>query len=129
MVGGELWHPRRRSIPSASDSDSEDPIFWARTKTKDWFSPGEQALKDERLQREEENVLKFRVDDSWNVRAMWTGRVKSLLLSAGVGVAPVVRNGLVATRAGTGNGVREADSEAGRKRWTGSVGVSIAYST
>lgn len=125
VVGGELWRTRRRT-PS-TDND-EDPISWARAKTKDWFSPAEQALKDERLQREEENVLKLRVDDGWNVRALWTGRVKSLLVSAGVSVAPVVRNGL---RVAGGAPTLDSDNGGGGgiKKWTGSVGVSIAYST
>lgn len=132
VVGGELWRPRRRG---ASDSEtSEDAASWARAKAKDWFTPAEQALKAERVEREEENVLKFRVDDSWNVKALWTGRVKSLLISAGVGVSPVARNvgsaSVAAAAAGFGSrSGGNADLGASVKRWTGSVGVSIAYST
>lgn len=140
VVGGELWRPRRKTSSSSGDSDPDDPLAWARAKTKDWFSPAEQALKDERLQREEENVLKFRVDDSWSVRALWTGRVKSLLVSAGVSVSPVVRNGLgvasvapvrsaAAGGSGATLGVGAGDIDGSIKRWNGSVGVSIAYST
>ena len=122
VVGGELWR-RRRKTPSGDNESSEDPLAWARQRTQGWFSAEEQALKDERLDREEENVLKFRMDDGWNVRALWTGRVKSLLVSAGVSVAPVVRTGLRSMNSGLdGDG-------GGIKKWSGTVGVSIAYST
>jgi len=132
VVGGELWRPRRKTSSSSdnADTDPDDPLAWARAKTKGWFSPAEQALKDERLQREEENVLKFRVDDSWCARALWTGRVKSLLVSAGVSVSPVVRTGLRASAVTLGGvGAGGSDAGTGVKRWNGSVGVSIAYST
>lgn len=138
VVGGELWRPRRKTASSSSSSpETDDPLAWARSKTKDWFSPAEQALKDERLQREEENVLKFRMDDCGSMRALWTGRVKSLLVSAGVSVSPVVRTGLgmasvapVRSVAAGGNGAGVGELDPGSiKRWTGTVGVSIAYST
>ncbi|KIX08626.1 uncharacterized protein Z518_03282 [Rhinocladiella mackenziei CBS 650.93] len=117
VVGGELWRHRSRR-PDDSDS-STDSLSWARAKTQDWFSPAERALKDERIEREEENVLKFGVDDSWNFKALWTGRVKSLLVSAGVSVNPAASH--VPTVGDEGS--------LDMKRWTGSVGVSIAYST
>lgn len=122
VVGGELWRPRRKTT-----TDPDDPNAWARLKTADFFTPAERALKEQRLQREEENVLKFRVDDSGVMRALWTGRVKSLLVSAGVSVSPVVKTGLGGVPAG-GNTVGDSDSGP-VKRWNGSVGVSIAYST
>jgi distribution and morphology protein 10 len=131
VVGGELWRPRPQS-PTDSET-TEDALSWARAKTKDWFTPAEQALKFDRLQREEENVVKFRVDDSWNAKAMWTGRVKSLLVSAGVSVSPVTKNHIGATPVAAGglDSRSPGDVVAGAsvKRWTGSVGVSIAYST
>ena len=92
--------------------------------TQDWFSPSELAMKQSRLDREEENVLKFRVDDGWNAKALWTGRVKSLLVEVGVAVNPVMHNAGASTV-----GVPPSRSENGIKRWTGNVGVSIAYST
>lgn len=110
VVGAEMWRGKSRR--------AEDPVAWAREKLNDWFTPEEQALKDARTDREEENVLKFRVDDSWNFKALWTVRVKALLVSAGVGVSPVAKRVPLLTL--------EGDSV---KRWTGSVGVSIAYST
>lgn len=128
VLGGELWRTQRRSSPTETSSSTS----WARAKTIDWFSPAERRLKDERIQREGENVLKFRVDDSWNLKALWTGRVKSLLVSAGVSVSPVARSGGGFTFTGgepaRGNGgISEASVVP--KRWKGSVGVSVAYST
>jgi len=127
VVGGELWRPRKRqatSIPTLTNETETDATSWARSLAKDWFSPAERALKQERLDREEENVLKFRVDDGWNVKALWTGRVKSLLVEVGVSVNPV--NNPAAIFAG-GNSASMGDVSV--KRWTGNVGVSIAYST
>ncbi|EXJ65985.1 uncharacterized protein A1O5_10962 [Cladophialophora psammophila CBS 110553] len=150
VVGGELWRPRRRpnssssafsrhtdndSTATSSDNETDgDPIQWARTLTKDWFSPTERALKEERIEREEENVLNFRVDDSWNVKALWTGRVKSLLVEVGFSVNPVTGAAAGGTNAGAGKKtpgkpVGTAVDGGGIKKWTGSVGVSIAYST
>ena len=124
VVGAELWRPQSRP----RHSTEPDPTSWARTLTQDWFSPEELSLKQSRLAREEENVLKFRVDDSWNVKALWTGRVKSLLVEVGVAVNPVAQN--VAIGGGIGGaGVGSGIGEGGVKRWTGNVGVSVAYST
>jgi distribution and morphology protein 10 len=119
VLGGELWRSTR---PSLSD-DTDDPVSWAKTKTKDWFTPAERTLKASRVEREEENVIKVRADDGWNVRALWTGRVKSLLVSAGVGVAPVLGSSHMRSTGGV-----DVDGGASVKRWTGTVGVSIAYS-
>ncbi len=110
VVGAEFWRGKARRV--------EDPVAWAREKLSNWFTADEQALKDARAEREEENVLKLRIDDAWNFKALWTGRVKALLVSAGVSVAPVAKRVAIAT----------PDSD-GVTRWTGSVGVSLAYST
>ena len=109
VIGAEIW--RGKSDLSAAD----DPLNWAKLKLRDWFSVEEQALKEERLDRENENVVKLRVDDSWNFKALWCGRVKSLLISAGVGVSPLAKGPVI------------VDDR--MKRWTGTVGVSVAYST
>ena len=108
VVGAEVWRGKTLKV--------DDPVAWAREKLDNWFTEEEKALRDARTEREEENVLKVRVDDAWNLKALWTGRIKSLLVSAGVSVSPVTK--------------RPASiSEDGIKRWTGSVGVSVAYST
>jgi mitochondrial distribution and morphology protein 10 len=102
VVGAEVWRGRTPRPETA----------WARDKLRDWWNAEERKLKEETAEREAENVLKVRVDDGWNIRALWTGRVKSLLVSAGVGVVPVGRR---------------AEGERGT-RWSGRVGVSVAYS-
>lgn len=123
MVGGELWRPQTSAPAVPHDNATEaDPIAWARALTTDWFTPAELSLKQSRHARASENVLKFRADDGWNVKASWMGRVKSLLVEVGVSVNPVAGG---AAKLGTQGGA--ADN--GVKRWTGNVGVSIAYST
>lgn len=51
------------------------------------FAPVEPPTTHNR-DEENESVLKIRVDQSWNVRLLWEGRVKELLVSAGVGLGP-----------------------------------------
>ena len=102
VVGAEMWRGKSRR--------AEDPVAWARAMLEEWFTPEEKALKDATTDREEENVLKFRVDDAWHFKALWTGRVKALLVSAGVSVSPVAKR--VAFTPSEGDGI---------KRWTGSV--------
>ena len=131
-VGGELWRPQKRD-PSIAPDPENDALQWARALASDWFTPAERLLKQERLDREEENVLKFRIDDGWNVKALWTGRVKSLLVEVGVSVNPVAHNASAATsstaKSGNDNVKLVGAEGSGIKRWTGNVGVSIAYST
>ena len=122
-VGAEIWRRRRRSR-SQADAESDDSIAWARQKLTGWFSEDELQVKRDRLEREEENVLKLRVDDAWNVRALWTGRVKDLLVSAGVSVSPVKEKILA-----PGGPVINLAGEEGRQRWSGTFGIEIAYST
>jgi distribution and morphology protein 10 len=111
VVGAEVWRGRARK-------QGEDPVEWAREKLDHWFTPEERALKDATLDREEENVLKFRIDDSWHMKALWTGRIKALLVSVGVGVSPVP--GAAMVQGPDGDSI---------KRWSGTVGASVAYST
>ncbi|KPI35135.1 Mitochondrial distribution and morphology protein 10 [Cyphellophora attinorum] len=111
VFGAEVWRGSTRS-----SSSPDDPVHWARKRAQGWFSPEEQALKDERFERENENVVKLRVDDGWNVKALWTGRVKALLVSCGVTVSP---SGVV----------RKGDQDGVGRPWSGKVGVSLAYST
>lgn len=130
VFGAEVWRNRNRGKPKMKVLEDgsvveADSLAWVRARTKDWFTPEERALKDARLDREQENVVKFRIDDSLNIGALWTGRIKSLLVSAGVTISPVT-NGM------SGMMKRETltnfDAEGRRKRWTGKVGLSIAYS-
>jgi distribution and morphology protein 10 len=43
---------------------------------------------EEDEEAEGDSVVKVRVDQSWNVRVLWEGRVKSLLVTAGVSLGP-----------------------------------------
>jgi mitochondrial distribution and morphology protein 10 len=130
VVGGELWRPQKQRPSTSSDTETSDPVQWARELTKDWFSPAELALKQSRLERQGENVLKFRVDDGWNVKASWAGRVKSLLVEVGVSVNPISTASSLNKATGPNPPANMLDTPGnGIKRWTGNVGVSIAYST
>lgn len=124
--GAEIWrgHNRRPSKRELSldGSVSEDKLAWLHRRTEDWFTPEERALKDERLERANENVVKVRVDDGWNVSALWTGRLRSLLVSAGFTVSPVDVGGMR-------RNAMVLDEEGRRKRFTGKFGVSVSYST
>lgn len=127
-LGAEIWRSRRSGSSRTKVGEDgsvidHDGLNWARERTKIWFSVEERALKDQRIDREHENVVKLRIDDGFNIGALWTGRVKSLLVSAGVSVSPV-NNGGSMLRRDPG-----PDAEGRRKRWTGKVGMSVAYST
>ena len=111
VIGAEMWRGR------GSNGTREDGVAWAKEKLRDWFTPEETAMKEERFERQEENVLKFRVDDAYNFKALWTGRVKDLLVSAGFGVHPVSKR------------AASINLDDNMQKWTGSVGVSVAYST
>lgn len=129
-IGAEIWRGRSNatSKPIVLEDGTvvnEDKLAWLRERTRDWHSLEERALKDERLEREHENVVKLRVDDGWNIGALWTGRIKSLLVSAGVTISPIDGYGGMLRK----NAGQMLDEEGRRKRWTGKVGVSIAYST
>lgn len=128
VLGAEIWRGRRDGLnkPKLNEDGSardDDGLAWAREKTQDWFSADERLLKDERLDREHENVVKLRIDDGFNIGALWTGRIKSLLVSAGITINPVDGVGSVLRRDSL------PDAEGRRKRWTGRVGLSVAYST
>jgi distribution and morphology protein 10 len=125
VLGAEIWR-RRRKRPSKTNTES-DPMAWARGKAAEWLTEAQRALEREKVDREEENVIKLRIDDGWNIRALWTGRVKQLLVSAGVSVAPASSNNYryqISSMSGAnvvGGGMD--------KRWKGSVGIEIAYSS
>lgn len=132
VLGAEIWRGRgrQRKSPKATLNDDGaaavlDELAWAREKTEGWFTPEERLLKDERLDRENENVIKLRVDDGFNIGALWTGRIKGLLVSAGLSVSPVGAGASMLRK----DSSAMLDAEGRRKRWTGKVGLSIAYST
>jgi len=125
VLGAEIWR-RRRKRPCKSDTGS-DGIAWAREKAAEWLTDTQRAIEQERVDREEENAIKLRVDEGWNFRALWTGRVKQLLISAGFNVAPVSSTAYRYQFSGANGGTMAGGGI--EKRWTGSVGIEIAYSS
>ena len=86
VAGCELWRKSRKR-------DEDDGLEWARRKMRASEPLSLPSLPAEPKKRQEEeeatdSVLKIRVDQSWNVRVLWEGRVKELLVSAGVGLGP-----------------------------------------
>lgn len=133
VAGCELWRKPSRSIPDPED----DGLEWARRKMREnnpAFPPvpsdaNPAPLKELQKDEEEEasdSVLKIRVDQSWNVRLLWEGRVKELLVSAGVGLGP----SSFSPAYGPGGGAQSAGGGAsGAASYWRSVGVSVSYSS
>lgn len=93
-------------------------------------TPKQDEKAGESEEKEEEangSVLKIRVDQSWNVRLLWEGRVKELLVSAGVGLGP---GSFSSASSGPGAAAAGAQSSGGGgpSYWRG-VGVSVLYSS
>jgi mitochondrial distribution and morphology protein 10 len=125
VLGAEIWRRRRKRLPKAGTDP--DPLAWARDKAAEWLTDAQRALEREKVDREEENVIKLRIDDGWNIRALWTGRVKQLLVSAGVSVAPTSSTSYRYQVSGVGGGTIAGGGM--EKRWKGSVGIEVAYSS
>lgn len=150
VAGCELWRqtPKKQSN---LDDDNDDGLEWARRKLRENNpdyppplvkpSPGDgegDAEKGDAEGKEEANgsVLKIRVDQSWNVRLLWEGRVKELLVSAGVGLGPgsFSSSSWANASSGTGGGAQSAGGGTGAgglggaSYWRG-VGVSVLYSS
>ena len=135
VAGCELWRPSKPAQPE------DDGLEWARRKmrmteplslTAGSVPPPESepepksAPAADSEEETSQSVLKIRVDQSWNVRLLWEGRVKELLVSAGVGLGPSSFSssnpppgGAQAATVGPGGGP---------SYWRG-VGVSIGYSS
>ena len=141
VAGCELW---RRTKTSKSDDD--DGLEWARRKMRLHDigaslpgSPASPLLDDparpESLVSEKngeaevsDSVIKLRVDQSWNVRLLWEGRVKELLVSAGVGLGPGSFSPSPSLSASASGSAQSAGGGAGMSFWRG-VGVSVLYSS
>ncbi|KAL2826519.1 hypothetical protein BDW59DRAFT_145298 [Aspergillus cavernicola] len=129
VAGCELWRQSKKP-PLATE---EDDLEWARRKIRTWDpssfppTPDPPALKKE--DENQESVLKVRVDQSWNVRLLWEGRVKELLVSAGVGLGPssFSPSSYASSQATTG-AQSSAGGSAATSYWSG-VGVSVSYSS
>ncbi|KAL9113144.1 MAG: hypothetical protein Q9227_002756 [Pyrenula ochraceoflavens] len=142
VIGAELWRLSRRPPPQAQQEpdNSDDGLSWARRKAEEWLEKATSSSSasassskkndDQRIKKEaDDSVLKFRVDDRWNIRALWTGRFKELLISAGVNLGPR-QAPLVGAGGGGGAGGRDEGGQGqGQGRWKGSFGVEIAWSS
>ncbi|KAK2767057.1 Mitochondrial distribution and morphology protein 10 [Arachnomyces sp. PD_36] len=140
VAGCELWRRKRQN----TTTDVADNVAWAKRKmeglpplsavplnTDPTASMGDQQpswheppTTDESVNTD--SVVKIRVDQSWNVRVLWEGRVKELLVSAGVGLGPQSFSPYSSgppspTQGGGGSGL-------GFYGWRG-VGVSVLYSS
>lgn len=162
VAGCELWRQSRRSksnqLGYADDGDGDDGLEWARRKMR--FSEpsgfgsgkpnsatstlnglvydGRNGSNENENENENESVVKIRLDQSWNIRLLWEGRVKELLVSAGVGLGPRSFSSVWAPGAGSAR----PDSPCGQSAtagggwglsgtgsyWRG-VGVSVLYSS
>ena len=79
----------------------------------------------------EESVIKLRLDDGWNIRALWTGRIKELLVSAGFTVgpaAPATARWDFNSGGGNVSGSFGSGSTSGNP-FRGTFGVEIFYSS
>jgi distribution and morphology protein 10 len=139
VAGCEVWR-RKRSIPV---SPATGDLAWARRKmglhssaeslpvspsplTKGASFPDVKSnitpTNTSQASEHSHSVVKIRVDQSWNIRVLWEGRVKELLVSAGVGLGTSSRSTLSSpSHSASGGG-------GGSYGWTG-VGVSVLYSS
>ncbi|KAL3491698.1 hypothetical protein BJX62DRAFT_236958 [Aspergillus germanicus] len=126
VAGCELW--RKSKKPSLTGND--DGLEWARLKARAWqpadIPPVPAAPPAREDPENQDSVLKLRVDQSWNVRLLWEGRVKELLVSAGVGLGPSSFSPSSYANAQSASGGQS--SGGGTSYWRG-VGVSVSYSS
>lgn len=134
VAGCELWRQTRK--PRLEEDD--DGLEWARRKMRmdvatdtDVFQiPTETAAKSSPSPNGEdvsESVIKIRVDQSWNVRLLWEGRVKELLVSAGVGLGPSSFSSGCSSSSTSGQSA--GGGGPGAASYWRSVGVSVLYSS
>lgn len=145
VAGCELWRKKSKSTSSADDG-----LEWARRKMRlhDFSaslpgSPPSSPLLSDPAQPEsavtskegsdteaDDSVIKLRIDQSWNVRLLWEGRVKELLVSAGVGLGPgsfSLSPSMSSAVPGSGS-TQSGGGGPGSSYWRG-VGVSVMYSS
>lgn len=142
VAGCELWRRTKKS-----DSSNDEDLEWARRKMRmhDFGvslpgSPASPLLEDparpegpvsSNAHTEAEtsdSVIKLRIDQSWNVRLLWEGRVKELLVSAGVGLGPGSFSLSPSVSSASGSGSAQSGGGPGMSYWRG-VGVSVLYSS
>ncbi|KAL4998683.1 hypothetical protein BDV10DRAFT_166605 [Aspergillus recurvatus] len=127
VAGFELW---RQSKKTALVED--DGLEWARHKARIWDIPASPPMPEiippSKEEETQESVLKLRVDQSWNVRLLWEGRVKELLVSAGVGLGPSSFSPSSYANAQVTAGAQGSGGGSPTSYWRG-VGVSVSYSS
>lgn len=143
VAGCELW--RKKSKSTVAD----DGLEWARRKmrlhdfsaslpgsppysplTSDPAQPDSAASDESDASEADDSVIKLRIDQSWNIRLLWEGRVKELLVSAGVGLGPGSFSpspGVSSATPGSGS-TQSGGGGPGSSYWRG-VGVSVMYSS
>lgn len=143
VAGCEVW--RQTKARRGAHGDEDDGLEWARRKmrmTEFAPRPNPEEEREHEFERETsdadetgESVLKIRVDQAWNVRLLWEGRVKELLVSAGVGLGPgsFSPSSWSSSSPGSGSGSGSAGQSSGgggpgSSYWRG-VGVSVLYSS
>ncbi|KAJ5894259.1 hypothetical protein N7495_005950 [Penicillium taxi] len=139
VAGCELW---RRKKVLTNPLINDDGLEWARRKMRlhdfstslpnsapsstllsDPAHPESSLASDDHSGEDNDSVIKIRVDQSWNVRLLWEGRVKELLVSAGVGLGP--RSFALAPSISSGGSVPSG----GGPSYFHGVGVSVMYSS
>ncbi|BCS19390.1 mitochondrial distribution and morphology protein 10 [Aspergillus puulaauensis] len=133
VAGFELWRQSKKPKLAAGNDGAD--LEWARRKVRVWdpsafpLAPPEPEIPPPNHEDEtQESVLKLRVDQSWNVRLLWEGRVKELLVSAGVGLGPSSFSpSSYANSPGTA-GAQGSGGGSPASYWRG-VGVSVSYSS
>ncbi|CAI7582083.1 unnamed protein product [Penicillium pancosmium] len=142
MVAGiELW----RNTKNFARAD--DDLEWARRKMRlhdfsaslpgsppaspllsDPVHPDHASSSESDNSEATDSVIKLRIDQSWNLRLLWEGRVKELLVSAGVGLGP----GSFSLSPNVSSGVPgsgSTQSGGGAPSYWRGVGVSVMYSS
>lgn len=133
VAGCELWRQNKKRSEAGNDDDG---LEWARRKMRmadlppESLSPSKEPPPEPEEEETSESVLKLRVDQSWNVRLLWEGRVKELLVSAGVGLGPgsLSPSSWTNPPPGAGSGVQGSGGGGPASYWRG-VGVSVLYSS
>ncbi|KAJ5120335.1 Protein of unknown function DUF3722 [Penicillium bovifimosum] len=142
VAGCELW----RQTPKFK-SGHDDDLEWARRKMRmqdfgvslpgspvsplleDPLSPeGTVGSKSDGEIETSDSVIKLRIDQSWNVRLLWEGRVKELLVSAGVGLGPGSFSLSPSISSAASGSAQSGGGGPGTSYWRG-VGVSVLYSS
>ncbi|KAL5363368.1 hypothetical protein BJX96DRAFT_155595 [Aspergillus floccosus] len=133
VAGCELWRQSRKRVPA---EEEDDGLEWARRKLRLMddaatlpLPPANTTTSKSEHDETTESVLKIRVDQSWNVRLLWEGRVKELLVSAGVGLGPSSFSSSAWANSTAGGAGGQASGGGNATSYWRGVGVSVSYSS